>query len=372
MAKKVLVTGGAGFIGSFLVDALVRRGHKVTVFDNLETQVHLSGKLPDYFNKKAKFIKGDVRKIDDLKKAIKDTEIIFHFAAAVGIGQSQYEIKKYVETNIGGTANLLEILVNSKNKVKKLILAASMSEYGEGEYRCPSCGVLQPELREISQLKRKDWELHCPLCKKVLEPVGTRESTKLSINSIYAITKKTQEEMVLNIGKTYGIPAVALRFFNVYGPRQSLSNPYTGVMAIFLSRIKNNKTPIIYEDAKQSRDFISVHDIVRANILAMEKKEADYQIFNVGSGKAITVLEIAERLIAATKKSMRPEVTHKFRKGDIRHCFADINKIKKSLGFQPKVNLKEGIEELVDWSRTAEAKDFFAQATEKLKDKNLI
>ncbi len=369
---KILVTGGAGFIGSFLVDALVKKGHKVTVFDNLEPQVHLKGKLPNYFNKKAKFIKGDVRKIDDVKKTIKNTKVIFHFAAAVGIGQSQYEIKKYVQTNIGGTANLLEILVNSKNKVKKVILAASMSEYGEGEYRCSSCGVLQPELRKISQLKRKDWKLHCPICKKVLKPVGTRESAKLSINSIYAITKKTQEEMVLNIGKTYGIPAVALRFFNVYGPRQSLSNPYTGVMAIFLSRIKNNKAPIIYEDAKQSRDFISVHDIVRANILAMEKKEANYQIFNVGSGEAITVLEIAERLISATKKSMKPEVTNKFRKGDIRHCFADIGKIKKFLGFQPKVNLKEGIEELVDWSRTVEAKDFFVQATKKLKDKNLI
>lgn len=369
---KILVTGGVGFIGSFLVDELVRKGHRVTVFDNLDPQVHPGKKLPSYFNKKAKFIKGDVRKLNDLKKAIKDTKIIFHFAASVGIGQSQYEIKKYVQTNIGGTANLLDVIVNSKNKVRKLILAASMSEYGEGEYRCSSCGVIRPELRVLSQLKRKDWELHCPACQKVLRPIGTRESAKLNVNSIYAITKKTQEEMVLNIGKTYCLPAVALRFFNVYGPRQSLSNPYTGVMAIFLSRIKNNKSSIIYEDGSQSRDFISVHDVVKATVLAMERKEADYQIFNLGSGKATTILKIAESLIQATGKSIKPEITDKFRKGDIRHCFADIGKIKRLLGFQPNVSLKEGIEELVDWSKSVEAKDFFEKAAKELKKKGLI
>ncbi|MCK4245260.1 MAG: GDP-mannose 4,6-dehydratase, partial [Candidatus Omnitrophica bacterium] len=217
-----------------------------------------------------------------------------------------------------------------------------------------------------------DWELYCPVCQRPLRPIGTEELAKLNVNSIYAITKKTQEEMVLNIGKTYGIPVVALRFFNVYGPRQSLSNPYTGVMAIFLSRIKSSKTPIIYEDGSQSRDFISVNDVVRANILAMEKKKADYQIFNVGSGKPTSILKIAERLVQATGKSIKPEITNKFRKGDIRHCFADIAKIKRLLGFQPKVNLKEGIEELVDWSRSVEAKDFFEKAAGELKKKGLV
>ncbi len=372
---KILVTGGAGFIGSFLVDELVKKGHQVTAFDNLEAQVHPEKRLPAYpvFNTgRAKFIKGDIRKLNDLKKAIKNIEIIFHFAAAVGIGQSQYEVKRYVETNIGGTANLLDLIVNNKNKIKKLILAASMSEYGEGEYRCSSCGIVQPELRVLRQLKRKDWEPYCPACQRILKPVATRESARLNVNSIYAITKKTQEELVLNIGKTYFLPVVVLRFFNVYGPRQSLSNPYTGVMAIFLSRIKNSKAPIIYEDGSQSRDFISVYDVVRANILAMEKEKADYQIFNLGSGKATTILKIAERLTKATGKSIKPEITNKFRKGDIRHCFADIGKIKRLLGFQPRINLEEGIEELVDWSKSVEAEDFFEKAAKKLKDKNLI
>ncbi|HCG76446.1 MAG: nucleoside-diphosphate-sugar epimerase [bacterium (Candidatus Ratteibacteria) CG_4_10_14_3_um_filter_41_18] len=369
---KILVTGGAGFIGSFLVDGLVKEGHQVTVFDDLESQVHPEKKLPAYFNRRAKFIKGDVRRPKGLKEAIRDIEVIFHFAAAVGIGQSEYKIKRYVETNIGGTANLLDILVNSKNRVKKIILAASMSEYGEGEYECPSCGIIQPALRTLQQLKKNAWELYCPFCKRPLKPVATREQARLNINSIYAISKKTQEEMVLNIGKTYGIPAVVFRFFNVYGPRQSLSNPYTGVMAIFLSRIKNNQSPIIYEDGKQSRDFISVHDIVRANILALEKKEADYQVFNLGSGKAISIKRIAEILAGATGKLIAPEITHKFRKGDVRHCFAALDKIKKVLGFYPKITLKDGVAELVDWSKTVEAKDFFGKAAGELKQKGLI
>jgi len=369
---KILVTGGAGFIGSFLVDGLIKEGHKVTVFDNLESQVHPEKKLPAYFNKRAKFIKGDVRKPKDLKEAIKDIEAIFHFAAAVGVGQSQYKIRKYVETNIGGTANLLDILVNSKNKVKKIILAASMSEYGEGEYKCSSCGIIQPELRTLQRLKKNDWELYCPFCKRSLKPIATEEQARLNVNSIYAVTKKTQEEMVLNIGKTYGIPAVVFRFFNVYGPRQSLSNPYTGVMAIFLSRIKNNQSPIIYEDGKQSRDFISVHDIVRANILALKKKEADYQVFNLGSGKPVSIKKIAETLAGATGKLIKPKITRKFRKGDVRHCFAALGKIKKVLGFYSRISLKDGVAELIDWSKSIEAKDFFGKAAGELKQKGLI
>ncbi|MEM2918881.1 MAG: NAD-dependent epimerase/dehydratase family protein [Candidatus Altiarchaeota archaeon] len=368
---KILVTGGAGFIGSFLVDKLIDKGHEVRIFDNLEEQVH-QGKIPDYLNKKAEFIKGDVLEYNALKEAIKDCEVIFHEAAMVGVGQSQYQPKKYVDANISGTANLLDILVNEEHNVKKLIVASSMSIYGEGSYECENCGVIAPELRSEEQMKKNDWEVHCPKCKKILKPIPTNEEKPLQSNSIYAITKKTQEEMCLNIGKTYSLPVVALRYFNVFGPRQSLSNPYTGVVAIFLSRIKNNNPPLIFEDGLQSRDFISVHDIVEANILAMEKNSANYESFNVGSGKRITILEIANMLIKLQNSNVKPEVVGKFRKGDVRHCFADISKIQRKLGFKPKFSFIDGIKELISWSEKVKAYDMVEKATQELKEKGLL
>lgn len=369
---RALVTGGGGFIGSFITDKLVSLGHQVRILDNLDPQVHPGGHPPAYLNKNAEFIKGDVRDYAVVKKAVKNTEIIFHFAACVGVGQSQYMIKKYTDVTIGGTANLLDILVNTKNKVKKIIVAASMSSYGEGVYRCPKCADIRPGLRREEQLKKSQWEPQCPKCQKIVKPVATDESQEQQCNSIYAITKSVQEDMVLNIGKTYNIPAISLRFFNVYGPRQALSNPYTGVCAIFLSRIKNNNPPVIYEDGLQTRDFISVHDIVAANILAMNKKEADYQIFNVGSGEPISIKEIAQILIKLYKKSLKPQITDKYRKGDIRHCFADINKIKKQLGFKPKMDFKDGMMELIEWSRGERAWDGFTKAKSELEEKGLV
>lgn len=369
---KILVTGGAGFIGSFTVDKLVELGHKVKILDNLDVQIHPEGRLPKYVNKEAEFVKGDVRNYNIFKKAVKDTEIIIHLAACVGVGQSQYLIKKYTDVTIGGTANLLDILVNSKNKVKKIIVAASMSSYGEGLYRCGRCQDIRPELRKEEQLKKKQWELTCPHCHEIIRPVAISEEHEQKCNSIYAITKRAQEDMVLNIGRTYGLASVALRYFNVYGPRQALSNPYTGVCAIFISRIKNNNQPVVYEDGLQTRDFISVHDIVEANILAMNKKAADYQYFNVGTGTATSVRKMAETLIKIYKKQLNPQVTNKYRKGDIRHCFADISKIKKALGFSPKVNFKEGMTELIEWSRCQCAKDGFKKANIELKKKGLV
>ena len=228
MAKNILVTGGAGFIGSHLVDELVARGHKVIFFDNLDEQVHVGGKLPSYLNKNARFIKGDVRDYESLKKVVTDgIHAIFHQAACVGVGQSQYQIKKYIDVNIGGTSNLLDILANSKHSVEKLMVAASMSGYGEGLYRCSTCGVTKGQLRDEKKLEERDWNNYCEKCSQILEPIATTEDTPLVCNSIYAISKKVQEEMVLNFGKTYSFPVVALRYFNVYGPRQSLSNPYT-------------------------------------------------------------------------------------------------------------------------------------------------
>jgi len=371
MGKKILVTGGAGFIGSFLVDKLIEEGNDVRIFDNLEPQVH-QNKSPDYLNEKAEFIKGDVCNYEELKKAVEGVEIISHQAAMVGVGQSQYQPKRYVDVNTGGTANLLEILVNEEHDVKKLIVASSMSIYGEGAYECESCGILNPELRGEEQMSRQEWEVHCPECGKDLKPVPTTEEKKLQSNSIYAITKKDQEEMCLNIGKSYGIPAVALRYFNVFGPRQSLSNPYTGVAAIFLSRIKNNNPPLIFEDGLQSRDFISVHDIADANILAMNSSAADYDYFNVGAGRQITILDIADILAKLQNSDVKPEMVGKFRKGDVRHCFSDISKIKDKLGFSPKVGFEDGIRELMEWSAGVKAEDKVEEATEELREKGLL
>ena len=239
MAERALVTGGAGFIGSFLVDRLLSDGYEVRILDNLESQVH-QGKRPRYLNEGAEFLEGDVRRIEDLRKALHDVQTVFHLAAAVGVGQSMHRIRHYVDANTLGTANLLDILVNSDNDVRKLIVAASMSSYGEGAYRCSSCGIVHPPIRTRAQMAKREWEPKCTECGQQLKPIPTDESKPQCSNSVYALTKKTQEDMALMVGKTYGLPTVAARFFNVYGPRQSLSNPYTGVAAIFMSRIKNN------------------------------------------------------------------------------------------------------------------------------------
>ncbi|MCM8764684.1 MAG: SDR family NAD(P)-dependent oxidoreductase [Candidatus Omnitrophica bacterium] len=374
--KKILVTGGAGFIGSHLCDGLIARGYKITVFDNLDSQVHPEGKVPEYINRNIVFIKGDVRDYDTLKDAVLTNDYIFHFAAAVGVGQSQYQILKYVDININGTAKLLDILVNTRHKIKKLIIAASMSSYGEGPVRCDKCGVFKPKLRRLKEgkvLRRHScWEIKCPRCGKVSFPVPTGEETVLDANSIYAITKKVQEETCILIGKTYGIPVVSLRFFNVYGPRQSLSNPYTGVTAIFISRIKNNNPPVIFEDGLQTRDFVWVGDVVKACILALESEKADYEIFNVGTGKPVSIIEIARILIKLAGKDIIPSITYKFRKGDVRHCFADIRKIKRLLGFRPETSLADGLSKLVDWSTKADARDHFDAALKELQDKSLV
>lgn len=372
IGKKVLVTGGAGFIGSFLVERLLGRGYAVRVFDNLEPQVHPEGEIPDYLSKEAEFIKGDVRNYHELQGAIRGVEIVFHLAAMVGVGQSQYQVRKYTEVNVGGTANLLDILANSSNKVRKVIVASSMSAYGEGAYQCGQCGRVEATLREEEQMKEARWEVLCPECGRIAEPLPTNEAKPLECNSIYALTKKAQEEMTLNIAATYGIPAVALRFFNVFGPRQSLSNPYTGVVAIFMSRVKNGNPPVIYEDGLQTRDFICVHDIVEANLLAMDKREANYNVFNVGSGKPTSIKEIAELVIGLYKSKQGPLVTHKFRKGDVRHCFSDISRIKERLGFVPSLSLKDGMAELKEWSEGIRAEDKFDQAAQELKIRRLI
>ena len=274
MGKKVLVTGGAGFIGSHLVDELVAQGNEVKVYDSLEPQVH-NGKKPGYLNDGAEYVFSDIRDREALIKALEGVEVVYHEAAAVGVGQSMYQVHKYVDVNTLGTALLLDLLVNEEHEVKKLVVASSMSIYGEGKYECGECGIVYPRVRSDEQLKAREWELRCPECGRAVKPLPTDEEKPLHSTSIYAITKKDQEEMCLTVGRAYGLPTVALRYFNVYGPRQALSNPYTGVCAIFSCRIRNNNPPLIFEDGMQSRDFVSVYDIVAANLLAMKKSKIE-------------------------------------------------------------------------------------------------
>ena len=369
---KILVTGGAGFIGSFLVDRLIKEGHDVTIYDNLEPQVH-QGKVPDYLNKHAKFIKADICDSQKLDKALKSIDVVFHEAAMVGVGQSMYEIEKYTRVNTYGTAVLLDLVVNKhKDHVRKLLVAASMSEYGEGLYFCKKCGLLKPDLRKEKDLSKGKWDVYCPKGHGKLIPKPTTESTPLYCSSIYALNKKDQEDYVITVGKAFKIPVVALRYFNVYGPRQSLSNPYTGVAAIFISRVKAGKSPVIFEDGGQSRDFVSVHDIVSANIAAMKSKKADYQIFNVGSGKSVSIKEVGETITSLMNPKIKLNITNQFRKGDIRHCFSSINKIRKTLNWKPKVEYRKGMEELIGWSLKAQSKDLFDQAHKILKSKGVV
>ncbi len=361
---KILVTGGAGFIGSHLVDALVRDGHQVRVLDALEPQVH-EGRQPDYLNREAEYQWADVRNRDTLRKALQGIEVVFHEAAAVGVGQSMYQIEKYVSGNVLGTAILLDTIVNERLPIKKLIVASSMSIYGEGQYRCAQCGVVFPALRPEAQLKQRQWEMRCPACDRPAAPEATPEEKTLAPTSVYAISKRDQEELCLVVGRSYRIPTVALRYFNVYGPRQALSNPYTGVCAVFSARIKNHHPPLIFEDGRQSRDFIHVSDIVRANLLAMASPGADDQALNVGTGQPTSVLDIARALLRLYGGTVQPEIAQKFRAGDIRHCVADITRISR-FGFRPQVSLQDGLRELVEWGKPQPAKDRVDEATKEL------
>lgn len=369
--KKILVTGGAGFIGSHLVDGLIAKGFQVRVLDNLYKQIHPSGKLPAYFNKKAQFIKGDVTNRKDWLKALEDMDAVYHMAAAVGVGQSMYEIEHYVKVNSLGTALLLDILANKKHGIKKIIVAASMSSYGEGTYKCKKCGDVRPPLRNEANLAKKDFNVYCPNCSQIVTPIPTNEEAKQNCNSIYAINKKNQEEMVLNVGLSYGIPAVALRYFNVYGTRQSLSNPYNGVVAIFMSRIKNGKQPVINEDGLQTRDFIHVKDVTAANIAVLEDSKANFQVFNVGSGIPTTIREIALLLARIYKSNIKPDITFKIRKLDVRHCYADISKIKGLVGWKPEVDSEEGLREVTNWASRENSVDKLDFALQQLAKRGL-
>ncbi len=370
-ASTILVTGGAGFIGSHLVDALIERGHRVRILDALVFQVHGEG-APAYINPKAEFFHGDVNDRSAVDQALESVDVVFHEAAEVGVGQSMYEIQRYVAANDLGTAVLLEAMLARKKKLRKLVVASSMSIYGEGAYACEQCGKVYPQLRPSNQLSDRRWEVECPNCGRQVSPAPTAEDKPLFPTSVYAVTKQDQEQFCLVVGRSYGIPTVALRYFNVYGTRQALSNPYTGVCAIFSARLLNDANPMIFEDGEQTRDFVHVSDIVQANLLALETDKADYQAVNVGTGTPTSVKTVSQLLAKGLDKQLEPVIVGKYREGDIRHCVADISRAGSLLGYKPRVSLEQGIPELLVWVREQAAQDQVEQATSELESRQLV
>jgi dTDP-L-rhamnose 4-epimerase len=347
---KVLVTGGAGFIGSHLVDALVEADHEVVAFDNLDPAAHPQpARLPAYANAKCRYVLGDVRDKEALRKVVKDAEVIFHHAAAVGSGISMIDIRRFVEVNSVGTANLLELVIENRDRIKKLIVASSMTAMGEGTYECSLHNLQYPFLRPIEQLERQEWEVKCPQCGAPLRPLPMTEDRPLQPVSIYGLAKMDQELETMLVGRFYQIPVVAFRYFSVYGPRQSLTNPYTGVIARFGTRLISGKPPLIFEDGQQLKDLIHVRDVVRANLMAMEKDAANYHVFNLGNGAGISVHRIARLIAEKLGSSIEPVFTGQYRGGDARHGWADISKARRLLGWQPSLTAEEGMADLCKW-----------------------
>ena len=374
--KNILITGGAGFIGSNLTEKLVSKGYIITILDNLSKQIHGKDQKSELYNsikEISTFILGDVCNEEDWKKALKGQDAVIHLAAETGTGQSMYEISRYNDVNILGTSHLLDFLANNKNSVKKLIIASSRSIYGEGKYKCENHGVVYPNERVVSNMMKGKFGLFCDVCGGELDLMPTDENSKIHPSSIYGITKQHQEQMILLMGKSLGIPAVALRYQNVYGPGQSLSNPYTGILSIFSTRMLNGNDIDIYEDGEESRDFVFIDDVVEATILALEKEEANHQIFNVGSGEATSVTQVANSLKKLYDSNVNISIGGSFRLGDIRHNYADLNKIKNLLGFTAKFDFQTGISRFVDWVKTQEVKeDKYEQSLNELKNKGLI
>jgi dTDP-L-rhamnose 4-epimerase len=380
-AGKALVTGGAGFIGSYIVEALLRRGYDVRVFDALEPQVHgglrETGAPPEYLAREVELVVGDVRDRDAVVKALDGVDYLFHQAALVGVPQSMYDIRRYAEINSLGGATVLDAAVNTpvvRQRLKKMVVASSMSIYGEGAYRCGVHGVVFPKLRPLAQLKRSEWEMRCPVegCGRTVQPIPTGEDKPLQPLSVYAIGKRDHEELFLAVGRAYDIPAVALRYWQVYGQRQALSNPYTGVGAIFCSRILAGNPPPIYEDGRQLRDFVHATDVAHANVLALEHPEADYQAINIGTGTPISILDVAWTLIremGADKLGLAPLVLGEFRPGDTRDCYPDVSCARQLLSYEAQVTFQQGAAELVAWVRDQKGKveDRFEQAQRELR-----
>ncbi|UMQ41338.1 NAD-dependent epimerase/dehydratase family protein [Chryseobacterium sp. Y16C] len=374
---KVLITGGAGFIGSKLSLELKQKGYEVTVLDNLSHQIH--GQYPErtsllYNNivDEAIFIKGDITNKEDWQRAIKNQDIIVHLASETGTGQSMYQIERYTEVNILGTSKMLDVLVNEEHTIKKVVIASSRAIYGEGKYYHSVLGDIYPDSRDVKNMENGDFEIRYS-DGEVLQAVPTHEDSRIHPISIYGITKQNQEQMIMTVCGALGIPAVSLRFQNVYGKGQSLLNPYTGILSIFSSQILNGKSIDIFEDGKESRDFIYIDDAVDAVVKSIENEKANGEIFNVGTGVQTTIYEVAEQLIKLYDKDVEVNISGQFRLGDIRHNFADISKIKSKLGFQPAITFKEGLLKFTDWVLQQDIQDIrFKESIEEMKTKGFL
>lgn len=375
--KKVLITGGAGFIGSNIALKLIKKGYGVTVLDSLSEQIHganpeKTSPLYQSIKDKVKFIKGDVNNRADWEQAIKDIDYVIHLAAETGTGQSMYVIKKYVDTNIGGTALLLDILTNTKHHVKRVVVAESRAIYGEGKYLCPKCGDVYPLERKDEDMAKGDFECKCPKCGSEVKLVATTEDSAIHPSSVYGISKQVQGQLVHLVCKSIGVESVSFRYQNVYGPGQSLTNPYTGILSIFSTRIKNGNGLNIFEDGKETRDFVYIDDVVDATILGMEVPEANGHVFNIGTGVATDVLTVANTLCEKYGIKVPITVSGNYRLGDIRHNYADITLAREILGFNPKWNFSDGIEQFTKWVNQQEIQeDRYEASIEEMKKKGL-
>ena len=368
MAKRALVTGGAGLIGSHVVDLLVRQGWRVRALDNLEPQTHRRGK-PAWINEKAEFVEGDLRDRNTITAALDQIDIVFHQAA---YGGYMPEITKFVQVNSLGTAQMLEVIREKNLPIQKIIVASSQAVYSEGAGDCPKHGLVFPSVRPVEQLRKGDWQVHCPVCGAITKSVLTPENAPVGGETVYGLTKVDQERLALLWGKQVGIPTVALRYSCTYGPRQSIFNPYTGVIAIFCTRLLNNLPPVLYEDGEQTRDFSFVEDIARANLLAAETDKLDGLPVNVGSGHGTPIREIVEQLSDVLKIDIAPEINGNFRPGEIRHLTSD-TRLARSAGYKAAVDLSEGVARYIDWIRTqSDIRDYFSEASEILKKKGIV
>lgn len=374
--KRILVTGGAGFIGSNLARNLIDKGYEVRILDNLSPQIHgvdyNKSQLYQSVKNITEVVVGNVLNRQDWLKAIENIDVIVHLAAETGTGQSMYDIEKYTGVNIQGTALMLDILANEKHSVKKVVVASSRAIYGEGKYYCQQHGCVFPLERKDADMAKGDFSVKCPKCGNDAELVATDENSAIHPTSIYGLTKSVQEEMCMIVGKSLSIPVVAYRYQNVYGPGQSLKNPYTGILSVFSTRIMNDNEINIFEDGRESRDFVFIDDVVNATILGIEKDEANYCRFNVGTGIVTDVMTVAKILVDSYKKDSKVRISGNYRLGDIRHNYADISLIKEKLGFEPKVTIKEGLRRFADWVKTQEIEeDAYDASIAEMKQKGL-
>ncbi len=368
---KILITGGAGFIGSHLTDELIARGHAVRILDSLIEQVH-RGRIPDYLNPAAEFVRGDIRDRALVQQSLAGVDAVAHLAAAVGVAQSQYQIAHYADVNMHGTAVLADVLANERHTVRKTIVPGSMTAYGEGPAECERCGRIRPRIRTAEDVTRLGWEPRCPHCAGQVRSVPANEQDLLLSESVYSISKRVQEQVLSHVGRLCGIASIVVRLFNVYGPRQSLSNPYTGVTAIFISRLKCDNAPTVFEDGGQTRDFIWVGDVVRTLSDLFETDRADGETLNIASGVPTSVSDVANRLARIMRVNREPQITRQFRFGDVRHCTADIRRASASIGFSVKTPLDEGFDRLIHWSESADSRDTFDQTVSELRNFNML